>query len=174
MRVELPILSFICSAFLLFWIVISLKRSRINVPNVSIATCLFVCSVIHGINALVWASNVDIRIPVWCDIGKKNITFYPFHLMFSLFLPVTKLLLGSTVAIGAACLCSSRHLEFVSSTRNVPSGTHFKRNRKIIDIALCYIPPIVYIALRESPPFPQVQSHLLTSHPRSYCPGSPV
>jgi len=67
MRSDLPAVSFICAALLAVFIPVA--RVRCNVPNLAIVAWLVGCNLVHGINAIIWADNVDIRVPVWCDIG---------------------------------------------------------------------------------------------------------
>ena len=69
MRAELPILSFFCLAILI--IILPLNMKRKSVPNIVLSGWLLVCNLIHAINSVVWAHNVTVQIPVWCDIGKK-------------------------------------------------------------------------------------------------------
>ena len=67
MAVELSVISFV--SFFLLVLFIPIKGVRMSIPNLAIVLWLAVCNLIHGINAVVWAGHVDIRIPVWCDIG---------------------------------------------------------------------------------------------------------
>lgn len=43
-------------------------RAR-NIPTLSIISWLFILNVSYGVNAVVWAGNTDLVLPVWCDIG---------------------------------------------------------------------------------------------------------
>ncbi|TFK32934.1 pheromone A receptor-domain-containing protein [Crucibulum laeve] len=126
MPAALPALSFVF-AFLLA-VFIPVKRISGNVANLAIVSWLVGCNLVHGINAIVWTGNVNMSIPVWCDI-------------------VTKLLLGANMALPGACLCISRHLELISSTRTFSSEPRAVRNRMFIDLFLCYILPIIYMFL---------------------------
>jgi len=67
MAVVLVALSFTCAALLAVFIPV--KRIRTNIPDLAVVLWLTCYNIIHGVNALVWAGNVDIHIPVWCDIG---------------------------------------------------------------------------------------------------------
>ena len=67
MSFELPFLSFICLVFLVTSNLI--RRVREDLPLLSIVAWLIVCNLIHGINAIVWASNSKFHAPAWCDIG---------------------------------------------------------------------------------------------------------
>ena len=68
MAVELYTSSFIC-VFLLV-IFIPVRRVRRSVPYLAILLWLAGINLIRGINALVWDGNVEIHVPVWCDIGE--------------------------------------------------------------------------------------------------------
>jgi pheromone a factor receptor len=68
MHTELPVGAFIAA----FAVLIPLPwhwRAR-NVPTLSLIAWLFASNIIIGINAIIWAGNVNIVVPVWCDIGK--------------------------------------------------------------------------------------------------------
>ena len=68
MVVGLAVPSFICAAFLAVFIPV--RRIRTSVPRLAIVLFLFGYNLVHGVNTLVWSGNVDIHIPVWCDIGE--------------------------------------------------------------------------------------------------------
>ncbi|KAF8060136.1 pheromone A receptor-domain-containing protein [Lyophyllum atratum] len=126
MRSDLPAVSFICAALLAVFIPVA--RVRCNVPNLAIVAWLVGCNLVHGINAIIWADNVDIRVPVWCDI-------------------VTKLLLGASVALPGACLCISRGLELASSSRPIANDPKSQTRRVLLEFILCYIVPLLYMTL---------------------------
>ncbi|THH17676.1 hypothetical protein EW146_g3174 [Bondarzewia mesenterica] len=67
-----------------------------SIPAISIIAWLSVCNIIHAVNSLIWAGNVSVHVPVWCDI-------------------VTKVLLGAMVAVPGAFFCVCRNLELASS-----------------------------------------------------------
>ncbi|GBE87051.1 predicted protein [Sparassis crispa] len=90
----------------------------------SLITWLLLCNIIQGINSLVWASNIAVHVPVWCDI-------------------VTKVLLGAWVALPAACLCLCRHLQ--NCARQVE--TKGRRSFLALDLALCVAVPVLYMAI---------------------------
>lgn len=72
MRAELPILSFTLVAFLTFIVSLNLKRS--SVANLTLVGWLLVCNLLHAINSVIWANNVAIQVPAWCDIGRFKAT----------------------------------------------------------------------------------------------------
>lgn len=61
-------LSFVCAA-LIFVFAIT-KRVRTSVPHLAIVLWLGSFNLIRGINAVLWVDNINIHIPVWCDIGE--------------------------------------------------------------------------------------------------------
>nr|QQL12042.1 mating-type protein ste3.3 [Hypsizygus marmoreus] len=125
-HVELPIGAFVSALLVLIplpwhW------RAR-NVPTLSIIAWLFISNVIFGVNSVVWAGNVRIVAPVWCDI-------------------VTKFQIGSTMSLPACCLCLCIHLERIASVRYVQTTHGQKRRRMLFDLALCWGLPLIYMAL---------------------------
>lgn len=67
MRAELPVLSLL--PILLFLLVLPGQLKSTSIPAISIFSWLIICNIIHGTNSILWAGNVDIHVPVWCDIG---------------------------------------------------------------------------------------------------------
>ncbi|KAF5378592.1 hypothetical protein D9615_007161 [Tricholomella constricta] len=126
MRSDLSGISFTCAALLAIFIPVA--RVRCNVANLAIVAWLLGCNLVHGINAIIWADNIDISVPVWCDI-------------------VTKLLLGATVALPGACLSISRRLELASSNRSISNDPKTQTRRLLLEFVLCYIIPLMYMAL---------------------------
>ncbi|KAJ8507742.1 hypothetical protein ONZ45_g9917 [Pleurotus djamor] len=121
----LPAISFVCTAFFAFFL--CADRVRVNIPNCSLITWLFVCNLLHGINSIIWSGNVDVRVPVWCDI-------------------TTRLLLGANVGLPTAFICIASRLERISSQREI-SNDHHKRSQNIFELALCIVMPMIYMAL---------------------------
>lgn len=68
MRAELPVLSFL--SVLLFVIILPGQLKSTSIPAISTFVWLTICNIIHGINSIIWAGNVDTHVPVWCDIGQ--------------------------------------------------------------------------------------------------------
>ncbi|KAJ6455213.1 pheromone A receptor-domain-containing protein [Mycena sanguinolenta] len=128
MLLVLPVLSFLCAGLLAVFLILLIRRPAVNTANVSIALWLLLGNGVHAINAIVWSSNVDLRIPVWCDI-------------------VTKLLVGIIIALPGVCLCSARYLELLSSSRKIYPNTYSKRIHTLIDVALCFVLPLLYMIL---------------------------
>lgn len=102
-------------------------RAR-NVGTLSIIAWLFVVNIIYGINAIVWDTNVNNPAPVWCDI-------------------TTKLIIGANTALPLATMCVCKHLELVSSKRQVRFDHVDKQRRIIFDAAICFGIPLIFMAL---------------------------
>lgn len=143
MRAELPILSFFCLVVLIVILPLNLRRK--SVANLAISGWLLVCNLIHAINSIVWAHNVAVQIPVWCDIGESNASEQ--KIILTIAHSVTKLLLASNIAIPAALICHFRELEGVSSNRHCNLSDRYK---KLFEASLCILLPVIYICLRES------------------------
>ena len=70
---ELPFFAFLSSTLVLIplawhW------RAR-NVATLAIIFWLFFANLINGVNALIWAGNVNDPVPVWCDISTSMGSF---------------------------------------------------------------------------------------------------
>ncbi|KAF8902018.1 GPCR fungal pheromone mating factor [Mucidula mucida] len=126
MHVEFPIISFICCLLVLAPLPWHWRAG--TVPTIAITFWMFLGNLINGVEAIVWADNVIVKIPVWCDIS-------------------TKIKLGSNLALPAAILCLCIQLEQVSSSRQVQTSLADKRRRQMWNFILCFILPIFYMAL---------------------------
>ena len=107
---------------------------------------LCVVNTIYGIDAIIWSNNAAIVVPVWCDISE----------LFS-YLSVrgaehvstaTKIIVGANMALPAACMCVCIHLKQVASMTSVKSSFEDKRRRQFIEVFLCFILPIIWMAVR--------------------------
>ena len=67
MRTELPVVSFLCIGLLLLLSPVFV-HSR-NTAVISLAIWLLLSNIIHGVDSIVWAGNVAVHVPAWCDIG---------------------------------------------------------------------------------------------------------
>ncbi|KAF9040045.1 pheromone A receptor-domain-containing protein [Panaeolus papilionaceus] len=102
-------------------------RAR-NIATLCIIAWLFITNMIYGIDAVIWAGNYRIVIPVWCDI-------------------TTKLIIGANVALPAACLCICIHLEQVSSLRLSGVNARDRRRRQFFELGMCIGLPLIIMAL---------------------------
>ncbi|KAI0040541.1 fungal pheromone STE3G-protein-coupled receptor [Auriscalpium vulgare] len=126
MFVSLPIGAFIAAFCVLVptpwhW------RAR-SVPTLSMIAWLFIGNLTFAINAVIWVDSVRIVVPVWCDI-------------------VTKLQMGATVGLPAACLCLAIRLESIASVRNATVTHQMKVRRIIFDLCMCWGLPMLYMTL---------------------------
>lgn len=67
MGVAQATISFTCAAILAIFL--TTRRVRQNVAKLALVNWLLGCNFVHGINAVLWASNVDPKGFEWCDIG---------------------------------------------------------------------------------------------------------
>ncbi|KAJ7440953.1 pheromone receptor Rcb2 B43 [Mycena latifolia] len=102
-------------------------RAR-NVATLSIMFWLFLANMIYAIDAIIWSDSIDIVATVWCDI-------------------TTKLMVGSNIALPAACLCICIHLEQVASVRLAQASGADKKRRQLFELLMCFALPVVYMAL---------------------------
>jgi pheromone a factor receptor len=71
LHVELPVASFICSALVLAPLPWHWRAG--TVPTIAISLWLFVANIIAGVDSIIWAGNVNIVVPVWCDICRAQL-----------------------------------------------------------------------------------------------------
>ncbi|KAF8200237.1 pheromone receptor Rcb2 B43 [Pholiota molesta] len=102
-------------------------RAR-NMGTLSIIGWLFLSNIIYGVDAAIWAGNVNIRALVWCDIS-------------------TKIIIGANFALPAACLCIAIHLEQVSSLRLARTSIADKRRRQYFEAFMCLGVPFIFMIL---------------------------
>ncbi|KAF9261032.1 STE3-domain-containing protein [Marasmius fiardii PR-910] len=126
MIIALPVISFLCFAFLCLCLVGSHVRS--DIPQLSLVLWLIIGNVIHGLNSLIWSDNTDIHIPVWCDI-------------------VTKVLIAAGLALPACCFCMATHLERLASNRPFVTTKPALRVLMFFDLTICWIVPVIFSLL---------------------------
>ncbi|KAG2361583.1 GPCR fungal pheromone mating factor [Suillus spraguei] len=125
MQTEIPVLSFISAALVLFPLPWYCRAG--NIAAMSIGMWLFVVNVISAIDALHWTGAYQIPFLFWCDITSALIT-------------------AVNVAIPAACLCICIHLERMASFRQTSTFVT-KRHRILLECLMCFGVPLVYAAL---------------------------
>ena len=65
-------------------------------------------------------------------------------------LVATKLIVGANVALPIATMCICKHLELVSSNRQVRMDNKDRQRRIIFDGVMCFCLPLIFMALRMS------------------------
>ncbi|KAJ7164152.1 pheromone A receptor-domain-containing protein [Mycena filopes] len=133
-----PVLSFLLAGLLAVFLILTLLWRRVpstgstntvytntsyRTAIIALALWLLLGNAVHAVNTLVWASTDAVRVPVWCDI-------------------VTKLLLGTTMALPGACI--SLALALRSSLSSQRKTYDYSR---LVDVALCYVLPLLYMVL---------------------------
>lgn len=126
MFVGLPIASFFFVAVLA--VLVFFRPVKSNAALITLVLWSVFCNIILGIDAILWADNTNIHIPVWCDISSR-------------------ILLASHIAFAGASLRVSLDLEDVSSTRAISEDKYTKRVRRIFNILLCFLVPMLYVIL---------------------------
>lgn len=147
MAFTMAALSLVCA--ILIAVFVPTKRIRTSVPHLAIALWLGGFNLIHGINAFVWAGNINIHIPVWCDISELSHPSIHQNKQTDGNLSVTKLMLGTAIALPGAFLCIAMELRLMASDRKISTNPVVIRNRKLLEVFLCYILPALYMASRE-------------------------
>ncbi|KAG1873312.1 pheromone A receptor-domain-containing protein [Suillus tomentosus] len=125
MQTEIPILSFISAALVIFPLPWYCRAG--NIAAMSIGMWLFVVNTINAIDALQWTGAYQIPFLFWCDITSALVT-------------------AVNVAIPAAGLCICIHLERMASFCQT-SASVTKRRRILLECLMCFGVPLVYAAL---------------------------
>ena len=87
-----------------------------------------------------WFGVTSVRARILsCEIWASNTSF-----------AVSKLVIGANMALPAACFCLAMRLEGIAAVRHAKSSHSDKRRRLLVDVAICFIIPCIYMALRES------------------------
>ncbi|KAI0060058.1 fungal pheromone STE3G-protein-coupled receptor [Artomyces pyxidatus] len=123
---EFPVVTILSAVFLLFplpW-----HWSAGNVSMLSMIFWLFLSNIIYAVDSIVWAGNVNEVAVLWCDI-------------------TTKIIIGSNVALPAACLSICIHLEQLASVRQATQTQASKRRRQYFELGLCFGLPAFVMAL---------------------------
>ncbi|KAG8685694.1 hypothetical protein FRC08_012966 [Ceratobasidium sp. 394] len=126
MRVELPVISFICTVLVLVPLPWHWKAR--NVATLAIIAWLSLLNITRGINAIVWADTVVVKYPVWCDI-------------------VTKLVIGGNIGLPASTFCICRYLAAVASPHHTIANAADKRRRMIFELLMTVGLPCIGMAL---------------------------
>ncbi|KAK7036242.1 fungal pheromone STE3G-protein-coupled receptor [Favolaschia claudopus] len=94
-------------------------RSR-NLAMLSMIGWLSTYNLIYAINAVIWEGNVDVRVPVWCDIA-------------------TKIKIGADVAVPVCFMCIAKRLN------RIASGV--ETQQRVSDLWLCLGLPFLTMGL---------------------------
>ncbi|KAJ7085489.1 fungal pheromone STE3G-protein-coupled receptor, partial [Mycena belliarum] len=81
------------------------------------------------VNSVVWADDMVIRAPGWCDIS-------------------IRITMAASVGIPAASLCITRRLYHIASVKTVPISKADKRRAALVDALICVFFPLVYLAFQ--------------------------
>ncbi|KAK0454128.1 pheromone A receptor-domain-containing protein [Desarmillaria tabescens] len=153
MFVGLPVASFFFVAVLA--VLAFFRPVKSNAALITLVLWSIVCNIIHGVDAVLWADNTNIHIPVWCDISSR-------------------ILLASHIAFAGASLRVALDLEDASSARAISEDKYTKRVRRIFNVLLCFLVPMIYVILREFPFPPHLSQWGTYNQPRFILPISPI
>ncbi|KIJ47226.1 hypothetical protein M422DRAFT_164127, partial [Sphaerobolus stellatus SS14] len=99
-----------------------------SIPTIALSIWLFLTAFTRGINAIVWSSNVDIKLVAWCEITTR------IHHMF-------------VYGVPGAALCIMIQLESIASTRTASMTMEDKRRRKMVELFMCLILPLIMLPI---------------------------
>ena len=121
-----------------------------NVPTLSLIAWLFTLNLIYGANSLVWSDNIWDKAPVWCDVCE-----YLFLKLYAcsqtpLAFAAAKLIIGASTALPACTLCICKYLAMIGGNRTVGLNRKDRRRITMLDFALCWGVPVIFMALRKS------------------------
>nr|WCD39438.1 Ste3-1 [Ganoderma boninense] len=122
MRTDLPVVSFLCTGLIVLFSPVWLHTR--NAALISLAAWLLCCSLIHGINALLWSGNSAVHVPVWCDI-------------------VTRVLLASQLALPGCALALAQRLRRCTIGQEASQKAHSQMQ----DLTFSLIIPVLYVVL---------------------------
>ena len=64
-------MSLISAALILLIMINNAIRRSFNFGLFMICLGLFCLNITFGVGSIAWADNVDVKVPVWCDIGGR-------------------------------------------------------------------------------------------------------
>jgi len=123
-------------------------RAR-NVATIAMIFWFFEHCLSSGIDAIVWAGNVNDSAPVWCQISKSFCDLFNHRALIQDIRSATHLRNGVGIALPAATLCICKHLEYVSSGRPIYLDKRQWR-RKCFELFMCFVLPGLWIFLCKS------------------------
>ena len=141
-------------------------RSR-NVITIAMIFWFFEHCLISGINAIVWAGNVNDSAPVWCDLSEAFFDIFHRRALIRDIRSAVYLRNGEFIAFPAATLCICKHLEYVSSGRPIYLDKRQWR-RTCFELFMCLGLPCLWMLLCKSNGFTLCSN--LANYSRSvYC-----
>ncbi|VDB99811.1 unnamed protein product [Peniophora sp. CBMAI 1063] len=124
-----PIFSLISAALLLLILINNAIRRSFNFGLFMICLGLFCLNFTYGVGSIAWADNVDVKVPVWCDIAS--------HLQ-----------LFGVIIVPAGSLVVTRRLYLIASRRPISSlEPRQQRTELIIECLLLLLLPALYISI---------------------------
>ncbi|KAL4079273.1 GPCR fungal pheromone mating factor [Scleroderma citrinum] len=126
MKAYLLVLSFVFAALVLVPLVWYFRAA--NIAALAIGLWLSLTNIIYAVDALIWAGDDNIKASIWCDIS-------------------TLFIIGSHLALPAACLCICIHLERLASFSQT-SAFVVKQQRIWLECTMCFGLPVLYTVVQ--------------------------
>jgi Pheromone A receptor len=123
-------------------------RAR-NVATIAMIFWFFEHCLIAGINAIVWAGNVNDPAPAWCEISEAFCDIFYRCALIQDIQSALYLRDGVGIALPAATLCICKHLEYVSSGRPIYLDKRQWR-RTCFELFMCVVLPGLWMFLCKS------------------------
>jgi hypothetical protein len=117
-----PVFCIACAVLILLVLMTSTARQVWNLGVSFLCFWLFWELLTFGINAVIWSDNSDIKLYVYCDIGKPSILIF-LPLIDRIIHIVTHLQMFTSIAKPACTLIISRRLFKIASLRSVEAPT---------------------------------------------------
>lgn len=129
-RYDLTVISFLAA----FLVVVPFPwhwRAK-NIATLTTMAWLFILNLFRAVNTIIWAGNVKVIAPAYCDIG-------------------TMLWTAAGWGLPASSVCITRHLAAVASPNFTPTGLNEKRHRFWFEMVMCVFMPFVFAGIHYIP-----------------------
>jgi Pheromone A receptor len=136
-------------------------RAR-NVATIAMIFWFFEHCLVSGVNAIVWAGNVNDSAPAWCEISEAFCVIFYRRALIEDMRSAMYLRNGEYIAFPAATLCICKHLEYASSGRPIHLDKRQWR-RACFELFMCVVLPGLWMLLCKSNGLPCVQILLTLS-----------
>jgi len=141
-------------------------RAR-NVATIAMIFWFFEHCLSSGIDAIVWAGNVNDSAPIYCQISESFCDLFNRRALIHDIRSATYLRNGVVIALTAATLCICKHLEYVSSGRPISLDKRQWR-RTCFELFMCVGLPGLWMFLCKSNVF-TLCSNLANPNRSVYC-----
>ena len=113
-----PVAAITSAALLLLVLMTSFIRQSTNLAVMFLCFWLFLENLTYGINSIIWADNADIKLYVYCDIGKRPFVFLTSERGL-MHLTVTHVQMVTSAVKPMATFLLTRQLHMIASMQSV-------------------------------------------------------